>query len=344
MEHVRAVLLAGGRGLRMGRLGRGRLKPLVPFGGQCHLIDFSLLNCRGSGIVEVLLLSQYNEAQLIHYLLEHWHGQGLNIHFGPYQGLTRETCEQVLATVHRPVESGTGDALLFNAPYIFGEGVRDVLVLHSDHVYRFDYRRMLALHRERRAALTIGYQRIPREAVSLFGMVEFDAEERLLRFVEKPAHPTCDTVFTAVAIFSAEPLRRYLDTLSRGPWRADVSRDVIPAMIQGGERIFGYRFDDYWEDIGTVARYLDAHRRLVSAPPSLRPGQLPRTLRGEAPRCEGRVERSVLFPGVVIGPGAVVRDSVVLPGAHILGDSLVEGSIVLDDERLEDARLLDRTE
>jgi valienol-1-phosphate guanylyltransferase len=292
----------------------------------------------------VLLLSQYNEAQLIHYLLERWHGQGLSIHFGPYQGITPETCERVLATVHRPLESGTGDALLLNAPYIFQKDVRDVLVLHSDHVYRFDYRPMLALHRERRAALTIGYQRIAREAVSLFGMVELGEEERLLRFVEKPAHPTSDTVFTAVALFSAEPLRRYLDTLSRGPWRADISRDVIPAMLQAGERVFGYRFDGYWEDVGTAARYLEANLRLVSEPPSLRGEQLPRTLTGEDVRCEGHVERSVLFPGVVIGPGAVVRDSVVLPGARILGASRVEGSIVLDDELIQDARLLNRTQ
>jgi glucose-1-phosphate adenylyltransferase len=347
----------------MGRLGQGRLKPLVPFGGQCHLIDFSLLNCRASGIGEVLLLSQYNEAQLIHYLLERWHGQGLKIHFGPYQGITPETCEHLLATVHRPVESGTGDALLFNAPYIFERNVRDVLVLHADHVYRFDYRPMLALHRERRAALTIGYQRIAREAVSLFGMVELGAEDRLLRFVEKPAHPTVDTVFTAVAIFSAEALRHYLDTLSRGPWQADISRDVIPAMIQAGERIFGYQFDGYWEDIGTTARYLEAHRRLVSEPPTLRLEQLPHTLRpeatrrwvasagglhhtltGEDVRCEGQVERSVLFPGVIIGPRAVVRDSVVLPGARILGDSHVEASIVLDGEHVHDTHLLNRTE
>ncbi|ADO70933.1 sugar phosphate nucleotidyltransferase [Stigmatella aurantiaca] len=363
MEHVRAVLLAGGRGVRMGRLGQGRLKPLVPFGGQCHLIDFSLLNCRASGIEEVLLLSQHNEAQLIHYLLAHWHGQGLKIHFGPYQGITPETCEHVLATVHRPAEAGTGDALRLNAPYLFGNGVRDVLVLHADHVYRFDYRPMLALHRERRAVLTLGYQRIAREAVSLFGMVELGAEDRLLRFVEKPEQPTADTVFTAVAIFSAEPLQQYLETLSRGPWQADISRDVIPAMIQAGERIFGYRFEAYWEDIGTSARYLEAHRRLVSDRPTLSLAQLPHTLQstsarhwvrhagglrhtltGDDVRCEGRAERSVLFPGVVIGPRAAVRDSVVLPGAHILGDSQVEGSIVLDGEHLRDAHLRDRTE
>jgi valienol-1-phosphate guanylyltransferase len=363
MDHLRAVLLAGGRGVRMGRLGHGRLKPLVPFGGQCHLIDFSLENCRASGLGEVLLMSQHNEAPLLHYLLERWHGQGLRIHFGPYQGVTRETCEHMLATVHRPVEAGTADALRFNAPYIFGPGVREVLVLHADHVYRFDYRPMLAAHRERKAALTLGYQCIAREAVPLFGMVELGGDGRLVRFVEKPAEPTADTVFTAVAIFSAEPLRRYLETLSRGPWQADISRDVIPAMLQAGERIFGYRFEAYWEDIGTVARYLDVHRRLVSERPPLSPGQLPHTLKpgvarrwvrqerglrhtltGGDVRCEGQAERSVLFPGVVIGPRAVVRDSVVLPGARIDGDSLVEGSLVLDGEHLHGAHLQHRTE
>ncbi len=358
MKSMRSVLLAGGLGVRMGRVGQGRLKPLVPFGGQCHLIDFSLENCRASGVEEVLLLSQFNEALLIRYLLETWHGHGLALHFGPYQGITRDTCEQMLATVRRPPEAGTADALLKNGDFIFSASVSDVLVLHADHVYHFDYRPMLDFHHRRKAALTIGFQRIAREAVSLFGMVEFGPGGRLQRFVEKPREPTSDTVFTAVAIFSAEPLRRYLESLSRGPWQADISRDVIPAMLEGGERIYGFPFEDYWEDIGTAARYLHAHQRLTAARPSLVLERMPRTLRPELKRrlirqsgrvrdtilsedvrCEGRVEGSVLFPGVVIGPEAVVRESVVLPGARILGDTVVEGSIVLDGEQLEGARL-----
>lgn len=349
MRRTKVALLAGGMGTRMQRLGHRRLKPLVPFGGSCHLIDFSLDNALRSGAAEVLLMAQYNERQLVSYLLETWcRRPGFRIHFGLYDGVRQDNIEELFATRRRPPEHGTADALIANAPYIFTPDCDQVMVLHADHVYRFDYQPMLDFHRAGGAALTIGYQRIEREYVKLFGMVEFDDEGRLRRFVEKPAEPTSDTVFTAVCIFDAAILQRYLDQLSGTDWQHDISRDVIPAMLAGGERILGFAFPDYWEDIGTVDRYYRANMRMLGAAPSMARDGLPLTIRPELARryidAEGRmrdvlaaadldtgasIAHSLIYPGARIAHDAVVRNCIVMEGAVIEAGAVVENAIVL---------------
>ena len=355
MKGVRAVLLAGGRGERMGRLGAGRSKPLVPFGGLGRLIDFSLRNACDSGLGEVLILSQYEERMLMDDLHQVWNrAPGFRAHFGPYDEAYRSAGPAMLPAELPertwPAERGTADALLSKERWVFGEDTRDLLVLHADHVYRFDYREMLAEHRRSGAALTVSYQRIERRYVHLFGMVEFDAADRLTKFVEKPAEPTSDLVFAAFCAFDARVLRRYLTLLQGTDWRHDISRDVIPAMLAGGELIRGHEVPGYWEDIGTVDRYHRAHRLLLTSPPSIPLAQLPRTVRpwvereivGSGPGIrrsliprdlvnEGAIEDSVVYPGARVGAGALVRDSILLPDAVVPAGARVTGAIVLED-------------
>jgi glucose-1-phosphate adenylyltransferase len=358
MREVRAVLLAGGEGVRMGRIGAGRLKPLVPFGGTCRLVDFSLGNARRSGFEEVLLLSQYEERQLMDDLRRTWTGPGFRVHFGPYDAAYLEAARTGAAVRlperTRPAERGTADALISKAPYIFGGGRTEVLVLHADHVYGFDYRDMLAAHRESGAALTIGYQRIERRYVHLFGMVAFDAAGDLTAFTEKPAEPTSDFVFTAFCVFDAAVLQRYLELLDGTDWQHDISRDVIPAMLAAGERIRGYPVTGYWADIGTVERYHQAHLALLGAEPTMAVGDMPLTIAPHVPRHHvtaadgvrnclvpadlanaGALEDCVVYPGAVIGEGAQVRGSVILSGAHIPDGARVSGAVVLEDGSVE---------
>jgi len=353
MRELRATLLAGGYGKRMGRLGLGRLKPSIPFGTRCHLMDFSLYNAQQSGIDEVLILSRYNEHQLHSYLLETWDAK-LRIHFGPFDALHHRPAAQVYQEVKREEERGTADALIKNRPYIDVPPYRDVMVLHSDHVYRFDYRDMYRFHREHGAALTIGFQRIPLEFVSLFGMVEVDADMNLKAFVEKPLRPTSDKVFTAVCIFRRDILYRTLEALQHTGWVYDISKDVIPYMLAQGEIIKCYPFHDYWEDIGTAHRYHRAHMNMldgVGVPleemPQILPGgdtcvrvDTPQVRKSIAPRALAergnvRVQRSVIFAGANIGEGASIQESVVLPGCRIAPGVRVEGSIVCADEVIE---------
>ncbi|MGW0336286.1 sugar phosphate nucleotidyltransferase [Streptomyces sp. NPDC003011] len=355
MDGVRAVLLAGGEGRRMGPLGQGRLKPLVPFGGTSRLIDFSLANTRDSGFREVLLLSQYEERRLMDDLHTVWNrtSPGFRVHFGPYDAVYREATGPLpLALPERtwPGERGTADALIRKAPHVFGPDTSEVMVLHADHVYRFDYGDMIRRHRADGAALTVSYQRIERRWVHLFGMVGFDAAGNLTAFVEKPEHPTSDLVFAAFCVFDAAVLHRYLERLDGTDWQQDISRDVIPAMLAGGERIRGYEVTGYWEDIGTVERYHRAHRGLLTDPPTLALADLPRTVAPGVPRRrvahengvhrsivatdlvnEGRVEHSVVCPGVRIGAGARVSDCVLLPGTRIPAGTELSAAIVLED-------------
>ncbi len=355
MHEVRAVLLAGGEGRRMGRLGAGRLKPLVPFGGTSRLIDFSLANARRSGFPEVLLLPQYEEKKLMDDLHATWNSStAFRVHFGPYDPAYRDVpadrVPRELPPRDRPSERGTADALIRKAPYVFGGGTSDVMVLHADHVYDCDYGDMIRRHRESGAALTLAYQRIERTYVSLFGMVEFDARGNLTRFVEKPEVPTSDLVFAAFCVFDADVLHRFLEELDGTDWQHDISRDVIPAMLAAGERIRGYPVAGYWEDIGTVDRYHRAHMALASARPPMELGRMPLTVRPAVGRRRvvgapgivrsvvaddldnaGSLEHCVVFPGVTVMPGARVVHSVLLPGARVPADARVDSAIVLED-------------
>ncbi|MFH9657975.1 sugar phosphate nucleotidyltransferase [Streptomyces sp. NPDC017248] len=353
-EGVRAVLLAGGEGRRMGPLGRGRLKPLVPFGGTARLIDFSLANARRSGFRDVLLLSQYEQRRLMDDLHTVWNRDpAFRVHFGPYDQAYRRSPGALPDTVPErtgPRERGTADALISKAEHVFAGDPSEILVLHADHVYHFDYGDMIRRHRASQAALTVSYQRVERRYVHLFGMVEFDASGNLTRFVEKPPEPTSDLVFAAFCVFDAAVLRRYLDRLQGTDWQHDISRDVIPAMLAGGERVRGYAVEGHWEDIGTVDRYHRSHLGLVRRPPTMPLADLPLTIRPDLPPRylddgdgvrssivrddlvnRGLLDHCVVYPGVHVGTGATVRDSVLLPGVRIPDGARLESVIALED-------------
>ncbi len=337
MHDVRAALLAGGLGERMGRLTDETCKPLVPYAASCRLVDFSMANTVRSGVPEVVLMSLHRERDLVDHLAEHWDGAGVRVHFGPHDALVRSGgLPPGEPLPPRPAEAGTADALLANAEWVFAPGARDVLVQHADHVYAFDYAPMLAAHREAGADVTIGVQRIERRFVRLFGMVEVDAELRVRGLVEKPEEPTSDLVFTAFCLFRADVLQEVLASLAalgEDGWQHDISRDVLPRMIEEGRHVLAYPIPGYWADIGTVERYHLEQLKLLDRPGPLPAANLPRTLTGEPPRFDARLESllgrdvdvatgtavrsSLLFPGCVVEPGAEVTRSVVLPGARV---------------------------
>ncbi|MEW2621601.1 sugar phosphate nucleotidyltransferase [Streptomyces sp. NPDC048106] len=324
-DGVRAVLLAGGEGRRLGPLGRGRLKPLVPFDGTARLIDFSLTNARRSSFRDVLLLSQYEKRRLMDDLHAVWNrAPGFRMHFAPYDQAYRRSPGTPPAVLPRrtwPQERGTADALTTKADPVF-EGdpsESEILVLHADHVYRFDYGDMIRRHRASGAAHTVSYQRIERRYVHLF--------------------------------FDAAFLRRYLERLRHTDKQHDISRDVIPAMPADGQRVRSYPVESHWEDNGTVDRY---HLGLLGRPPILPLTDPPLTVRPElTPRFveegdgvrsrivrddlvnPGLLDHCVTYPGVRIGTGATVRDSVLLPGARIPDGARLESAIVLGDDTVE---------
>jgi len=348
MDTLIAAILAGGKGERLGHLTLACPKPLVPYAGSCRMIDFSLQNCQMSNVREVLLMSKHMEIPLIRYMQEQWSDR-VALNFGPYQTAVQSKSCNAMQDIHRPDERGTADALLYNRPYLDQSWAQDILVLHSDHIYNFNYRPMYAHHQATGAALTIGYQRIPRKYVKLFGMVQFDDDGNLTKFVEKPSNPTSDCVFTAVAIFNKEIMYAYLDDLSKSDWRHDISFDLIPAMIENSEKIVGYPFKDYWEDIGTIERYYNAHLRLIDntnlmCPPVTLDGadtltrvntsrhqnvMMPKALMAK----DFRAKHALIFPGAEIAEGVTVEHTVVLPGATLNAGETVCGAIISPNGR-----------
>ena len=362
LPDVRAALLSGGRGERIGRLTDTVCKPMVPYAGGCRLVDFSVANVVRSRVPEMVVMSHHMERDLIDHLVRRWDGcAGLHVHLGPYQGLfgqagRRDGLSADLTLPPRPAERGTADALLANAEWLFAGDCRDLLILHADHVYCFDYAPMLRAHRDAGADVTIGVQRIERRFVRLFGMVEVDRHQRVVRLVEKPAEPTSALIFTAFCLFRADALQTVLGVLSRradDEWRHDISHDVLPFMIAEGFQVRAFPVGGYWADIGTVERYLLGHLGLIRAPSNLPLEDLPLTLPGARPELvspEGvitsgplpsgaHVRESVLYPGSVVEPGARVERSVVLPGARVGAGVELAGTVALAGEHLTQSRV-----
>ena len=352
MREVRAALLAGGKGERLGPLTERTIKPLVPYGGTCRLVDFSLASARRSRIAEVVLMSLEREWDLIRHVLRWWDASpGFRVHLGPNQHVRGPRVDAPLAT-RRP-ELGTADALLTNEEYVFADPARDVLVQHADHVYLYDYGPMLADHRGYHADVTIGVQRIERRFVRLFGMVDVDGAGRVLRLVEKPAEPTSDLIFSAFAFFRSEVLRAVLHELAARPagaWQHDISRDVIPFMIARGLSVRAFEVQGYWADIGTVERYHLGHLELLDDPGRLPAGLRPTTLEGERPRVDGtnllapdctvagRTRSTFGYAGAVVERGATVERSILMPRARVRSGVAVQDTIVLEDEILAEDR------
>jgi ADP-glucose pyrophosphorylase len=360
MPDVRAALLAGGKGERLGRLTEQTIKPLVPYAGTCRLVDFSLANAQRSGISEVVLMSMERERDLIQHVLRWWGGDsGFHVHLGPNEhlrvGKADDDAAQTRPLTARRPELGTADALITNEAYVFAEPVQDVLVQHADHVYLYDYGPMLAEHRAHNADVTIGVQRIERRFVHLFGMVNVDGAGRVTRLVEKPAEPTSDLIFSAFALFRADVLRAVLHELAALPphgWQHDISRDVLPRMVAWGLVVRAFEVDRYWADIGTVERYHLGHMALLDEPELLPTRLRPTTLVGAAPvqadgtnlwasQCmvAGEARYTFCYTGSVVEKGATVVRSVLMPGARVRPGLHVQESVVLENEVLSRDRI-----
>ncbi len=259
MRPTMAVILAGGEGERLSILSSVRAKPAVPFGGKYRIIDFTLSNCVNSGITDVVVLTQYNPRSLNDHI-----GLGrpwdLDRNTGGVKMLQPYIARGRVAEWYR----GTADAVLQNINVLEHSGSDDVLVLAGDHIYKMDYSPFLAAHRRRRADVTIAVRRVPLSDATRMGILAMDDANRVVEWQEKPKQPKSDLASMGVYVFSRKALRRWLDEA-----RVDFGTHVVPAMIDGGARVFGYRFDGYWQDVGTIQSYWEANMALLDDHPEL---------------------------------------------------------------------------
>ena len=350
MSKILAVILAGGQGERLSLLSQKRAKPAVPFAGKYRIIDFALSNCVNSGITDVAVLTQYRP----HSLHDHigigkpWdldRQQGGVFLLQPYIGRQESEWYQ-----------GTADAVYQNLDFIMEARYDYVLVLAGDHIYRMDYGPMIAFHQQHNADVTMGAVVVPIEEGHRFGILETDTENRVIAFEEKPTQPRGTLGSMGIYVFSRETLVNVLikddqERDSEAPiTRHDFGHDIIPTMLAGGQGVYAYPFTSYWQDVGTIQSYWEAHMDLLNERPVFdlydptwvihtrseeRPpahihgsAQVRNSLISHGCIVKGQVEHSVLSPGVIVEEGAQVRDSIILFDTVIGAGSVVDRAIV----------------
>ena len=342
-----AMILAGGRGSRLHDLTNKVAKPAVSYGGKYRIIDFPLSNCANSGIDVVGVLTQYESVELNSYVAAggRW---GLDSKdSGVYVLPPREKADTGL-----DVYRGTADAISQNIDFIDQYDPEYLLVLSGDHIYKMNYDKMLAFHKERQADATIAVIEVPLKEASRFGIMNTDGEtDRITEFVEKPPVPESNLASMGIYIFNWKLLRKLLLADMRNPdSNHDFGKDIIPTLLGDEKRLFAYRFKGYWKDVGTIDSLWEANMDLLSPDNELDLSDLtwkiytedvtalPQYIGTEAriqnayitQGCviEGEVTNSVIFTGAKVRPGAKVIDSVLMPGAIVEDGAVVIRALV----------------
>ena len=344
VKKVVAMILAGGQGDRLSVLSEERAKPAVVFGGRYRIIDFTLSNCVNSGITRVGVLTQYRPRSLNGHIGigRPWdldrQGGGVSL-LQPYLG--RESSDWY---------RGTADAVYQNLYFLEEARADQVLILAGDHVYKMNYDELIAYHRAKQADVTVAVYGMSPEDASRFGNVVLDKDERVVAFHEKPKEPVSSLGSMGVYVFNKDTIiEQLLDDAQRVGSSHDFGRDMVPHLLEE-MRVFGYVFQGYWRDVGTIEAYYDANMDLLEDLPELnlyeeetpirtnatdlppakvgRRAYISRSLVSEGCIVNGHVEHSVLSPGVYVEEGAVVRDSIVSSGVYIQSGAIVDRSIV----------------
>ena len=341
---VVAMIMAGGAGTRLTVLSDKRAKPSVPFAGKYRIIDFTLSNCVNSHIYDVAILTQYRP----HSLNEHI-GIGKPWDLDRVRGGVR-LLQPYQARGSQDWYSGTADAVYQNLNYLRSRQADLALILSGDHIYKMDYRPMLAYHEEKGADLTVAVMNVPLEETDRFGIMTTNKAGRIVEFHEKP--PTRDKGTLAnmgVYLFNVEKLAERLRQEHGRIPDLDFGKHLIPGMVPV-DKVYAYQFDGYWVDVGTVDAYWQTSLALCEPDSPLnlwdaqwvirtrsqeRPpvkcsaqAQIIRSLVSNGCTIHGRVEHSVLSPGVYVSPGAVVRDSVIMNDTWIGPGAVVERAVV----------------
>lgn len=343
-----AMLLAGGQGSRLYALTQNLAKPAVPFGGKYRIIDFPLSNCINSGIDTVGVLTQYQPMVLNEYI-----GNGQ-----PWDLDRNDGGVFVLPPYQKSSGSdwytGTANAIYQNVNFIDRYDPEYVLILSGDHIYKMDYEKMLAYHKDKEADCTIAVLQVPLEEASRFGIMNAYPDGTIYEFEEKPPKPKSNLASMGIYIFTWEKLRKYLISDAGDPEsQKDFGKNILPAMLSDSQKMVAYPFEGYWKDVGTIDSLWEANMdlldpkvpldlyddswRIYSRTPVLPPhyvsdgAEVENSMVTEGCAIAGKVDFSVLFSGVTVEEGATVRDSIVMPGSVIRKGAVVEYSIIAEN-------------
>lgn len=342
-----AMILAGGQGSRLGVLTKENAKPAVPFGGKYRIIDFTLSNCSNSDIDTVGVLTQYQP----HILNSH-------IGIGMPWNLDRNNGGVSILPPHMKQTGGdwykgTANAIYQNIRFIDSYSPEYVLILSGDHIYKMNYTKMLNYHKEKGADSTIAVIEVTNEEASRFGIMNTDENNMVYEFQEKPAKPKSNKASMGIYIFNWSVLKKALkeDELDRNSSN-DFGKNIIPNLIEQKKHVFAYPFKGYWKDVGTIESYWEANMDLLkegnelymndndwkiySVNPTM-PAQyiadgakLENSFATEGCVVLGEIKNSILFPGVYVGKGSKIIDSVVMPDTKIGDNVIVNKSIICE--------------
>ena len=348
MKECIAMLLAGGQGSRLYALTRKLAKPAVPFGGKYRIIDFPLSNCINSGIDTVGILTQYQPLVLNDYIgtgqpwdLDRLYG-GVHI-LPPYQKATKSDWYK-----------GTANAIYQNINFIENYDPEYVLILSGDHIYKMDYDKMLAFHKEKKADCTIAVLEVPMEETNRFGIMTTDEKGRITKFEEKPKKAVSNLASMGVYIFSWDKLRKFLtEDEADKKSENDFGKNIIPNMLEKKQKLVAYPFDGYWKDVGTINSLWEAnmdlldpnkpldmwdpdwkiYSRTAGRPPHYvgKEAKVQNSIITEGCVVDGQLDSAVLFAGAVVERDAVVQDSILMPGAVVEAGAQVRYAIIAED-------------
>ena len=353
-KEVVAMLLAGGQGSRLYALTSNVAKPAVPFGGKYRIIDFPLSNCVNSGIDTVGVLTQYRPLELNSYLgngqpwdLDRSDG-GVHI-LPPYLG------EGEQGSWYK----GTANAIYQNIGFLDLYDPEYVVVLSGDHIYKMDYSEMVSFHKKSGAACTISVLEVTMEEAKRFGILNVEADDKVYEFEEKPPQPKSNLASMGIYVFTWSKLRKYLIDDEADPNSSnDFGKNIIPNMLNAGEKLMAYRFAGYWKDVGTINSLWDANMDLLAGSSSgldmyddswpiyaRTPIRPPHVTGPEAVishsmitgggQVNGSVANSVLFNSVTVEQGADIQYSILMPGATVKEGAKVYYSIVAENATVE---------
>ncbi|MGM0420339.1 MAG: glucose-1-phosphate adenylyltransferase [Bacillota bacterium] len=350
-----AMLLAGGKGTRLGVLTRDIAKPAVPFGAEYRLIDFPLSNCSNSGIDTVGVLTQYEPLVLNSYI-----GNGSSWDLD-----RRDGGVTVLPPYIREGGGswymGTSHAIYENIKFIDMYDPDYVLVLSGDHIYKMDYSVMLKEHKETNAEASIAVMEVPWEETHRFGVMITNENQRIIDFQEKPAEARSNLASMGIYIFNWPLLKEYLIADAENPdTSGDFGKNIIPAMLRDKLRLNAYTFSGYWKDVGTINSYWQAHMDLLKTENmglnlfdrnwviySVNPNRPPQYISSSAKisnsminkgtKIQGEVQNSVIFYGVEIGRNAIIKDSVIMPNVKIEDGAYINKTIIGQDSVIKDS-------
>lgn len=344
-NEIVAMILAGGQGSRLGVLTKKLAKPAVPFGGKYRIIDFPLSNCSNSGIYTVGVLTQYKPLEL-----------NAHIGIGEAWDLDRENGGVSILPPYQEEKGGewykgTANAIYQNIEFVDRYDPEYILVLSGDHIYKMDYTKMLDFHKEKNAEATIAVIEVPMKEACRFGIMNTRDDLSVYEFEEKPKKPKNNLASMGIYIFNWKTLKRYLredeaDKTSKN----DFGMNIIPKMLEDGNKMVAYPFKGYWKDVGTINSLWEANMDLIREDNELdlqdeewkiysknpvRPAQyigenakVTNSLVVEGCVVNGQIENSILFQGVQVGKNSVIRDSIIMTDAKIGDNVVIEKAIV----------------